>query len=576
MPRSLLLHFGVALAFGLAAANAAHAGEAPHPNVVNCIPIRTAAQLQAMRNNLAGAYCLMNDIDAGSIANFVPIGDYATQFTGSLYGNGHIIRNLTINDNTDTEVGLFGAALRGPIQDFGLVDVSITATTHVIGVNLVVGALAGVAGATVSNVYSTGVVRAGAATVIGGLLGVGSQVSDSWSSATVSGGKAGGYAGGLVGEGFKIERWYATGDVSVGASRTAGGLAGLSESAAGAIIESYATGAVTGGENSVLGGLVGQVASAPVINSFSTGPVHGGDAAVVGSLVGNADDKVTTPTFSSVYATGHVSGGPGATLGGLIGTVSHTAAITDAYWDKIATGQTASAGTGAVGRTTAQLRAALPAGFDNNTWGITKTLSYPFLNAADEFTAPLATLVLGAKGFTFLPIGQLDTGQYLHTPHHADAASLAAVYTMIARAVGITDGVALLKNVKIDKYYWHDATQAATFTGPITAHATLGPLANIAPAARLNGINVVGQMNAHRLVILRGTYSTGDRSAPGTHWMLGTMYTKFGNIVGSIIANDPWTGMQVEIDPFMKKVSVPANFPLTNFTVNGYQAVTVN
>ena len=48
---------------------------------------KTAAQLQAMRNNLAGIYCLANDIDAGTIVNFKPIGTAANRFTGRLLGN---------------------------------------------------------------------------------------------------------------------------------------------------------------------------------------------------------------------------------------------------------------------------------------------------------------------------------------------------------------------------------------------------------------------------------------------------------------------------------------------------------
>jgi hypothetical protein len=46
--------------------------------------------------------------------------------------------------------------------------------------------------------------------------------------------------------------------------------------------------------------------------------------------------------------------------------------------------------------------------------------------------------------------------------------------------------------------------------------------------------------------------------------------------VGTVLANDPWTGTQVEINPATKKVVTPANFPLKNFTVDGYQPVIVN
>src|SRR6185437_7041071 len=132
--------------------------------------------------------------------------------------------------------------------------------------------------------------------------------------------------------------------------------------------------------------------------------------------------------------------------------------------------------------------------------------------------------VISNKVFTFLPIAQSDKSQYVGNPSHTDQASLAAVYTMIARSIGIADNVAALKDVKIDKYFWHDATQTTTFAGPVNTHAALGAMTAIAPGARLNGTNVLGQMNVHRLVILRGTYTTTG-GGTATHYMLGTLYT---------------------------------------------------
>ena len=83
------------------------------------------------------------------------------------------------------------------------------------------------------------------------------------------------------------------------------------------------------------------------------------------------------------------------------------------------------------------------------------------------------------------------------------------------------------------------------------------------------------RMKAEKLVILRGTYRKSDGSI-GTHWLLGTLYTKHADgSVSTVVANDPLTGEQIEIDPLTKKVLSP-NFPLAKFKVNGYQAVTLN
>jgi hypothetical protein len=301
--------------------------------------------------------------------------------------------------------------------------------------------------------------------------------------------------------------------------------------------------------------------------TYATGPVTGGAAANVGSLIGRQTDGTTTES----YGVGAVVGGAGAAVGGLIGATGGSPTIANSYWDTLTTGQATSAGgAGAVGKTTAQLRAAMPAGF-GGAWGINKTLSYPYLNDPDMFTSPLATLALSDVIFSFSPLQQTDKSQYLTAPAHADAASLAAVYTMIARAVGNSDNVALLKDVKIDKYFWKDATQTTTFAGPLATHATLGAMKPIAAATPLNATNVIGQLNVRRLVILRGTYAKAG-GGTGTHHMLATLYTKTAsNAVSTVVANDPFTGKQVEISPATKRVTTP--FPLKNFTVNGYLPV---
>src|SRR5206468_3286675 len=89
--------------------------------------IRTVRDLQAMQSDLAGVYCLVQDIDASKIANFKPVGNDATPFTGRLDGKGHIIRNLKIK-SSGTRIGLFGTTLGAVIQDVSLVDEAVTGT----------------------------------------------------------------------------------------------------------------------------------------------------------------------------------------------------------------------------------------------------------------------------------------------------------------------------------------------------------------------------------------------------------------------------------------------------------------
>jgi hypothetical protein len=556
----------------MAMASAAHGQEA----VVACTQIKTATQLQAINANattLTRTYCLMNDIDLGSIPNWTPIGDAPPYFSGTFYGNGHVVRNLKITASVAGYYGLFGAMTGGAIRDLGVVHVDI----KVAATGSSVGGLFGIASPMVSpiflsNVHSTGRVRCLASSCdAGGLIGDLSSninVSRAWSSADVTaGGAGGGLVGALAGGGSSFDRIYATGNVTgTATSSEIGGLIGVlsgSPFTGNRVTRAFATGRVDGNTNAKTGGLIGRIGLGGFLAAaYATGPVSGGGSATVGGLVGLLDSGLVRQVFSTGLVTGAF------TVGGLIGDVQNGPSFAAGYWDKTTSGMSTSA-TG-TGKTTTQLLHALPTDFTLN-WGISKGLSYPFLNDPDNFTSTLATLVSNDVVFTFLPIQQSDKSQYAGNPTHTAEASLATVYTMIARAVGVSDNVPTLKNVKVNKYFWHDATQTTTFSGPITTHATLGALKTLAPAAHLDGSNVVGQMNAHRLVILRGTFTKGGSTV--IHYMLGSLYTKNGAAVKTIVANDPWTGTQVEVDPVTRKVVTPG-FPLATFKVNGYRAVT--
>jgi hypothetical protein len=335
------------------------------------------------------------------------------------------------------------------------------------------------------------------------------------------------------------------------------------------VMLSYAAGEVIAGDFSVAGGLAGQLVDTTIQRSHSLGAVTT-VAGYAGGLVGHVNDG---GTFTEVYAAGRVAGGTTADVGGLIGWFEGTPpTVTNAYWDTVTSGQAASAA--GTGYTTVQLRKVLPPGF-GGAWAITRNKSYPFVNEADiDFAAPLATLVKASRVYTFLPIGQRDASQYVTVPATPGVFSLPAVYAMIARAIGVTGDIAALKTVKIDRF-WNDNKKIAVWRGPAAALATLGAFKTIAANARLNHANVIGEMKIGRLVILRGAY-TKNNGGKGEHWLLGTLYTASGNALDAVIANDPWTGLQVTIDPATKKVVWPADYPLANFKVDGYQPVTLN
>jgi hypothetical protein len=558
--------FGGAIAVCLSTLGAA----ADEPNAAACVAISTAAQLQAIKNFPTRIYCLTADIDLSSIPNFVPIGSQTKSFTGQFLGRNHVISNLTINSSANS-VGLFGW-MDGTIKDVNLRNVNISST----GFAAMVGGVAGtvVAGfgstATIDHVSVTGrVACTGNGCAAGGIVGdldLHSTLTDSWSSASVSGNSDAGGAVAVLNNDAVVRRTFATGpvDCSLANCSAAGGFASTVFGAGPSLSDIFATGRVTGSPGLVAGGLVGDNAGT-ITRAYATGEVNI-HAGTIGALFG-----MNEGTVSQCYGVGFLN--DGFTIGGVVG--SNTGSVTKCYWDK----NTTDAGTSPVGTglTTVQLRQMLPGGFLNG-WAITKTFSYPYLNNINfTYFSPLATLVQNNQVFVLLPISQFDNSQYTHKPAHPDGAALATVYTMIGRAVGITEHLNSLQgaNATIDRYYWHDATQKTTYFGPVTHRATLGPLTNIPAAARLNGTNVIHAFNHQQLAILRGTFIKNGKKVE--HWMLGTLYiTGAGNVVTAIVANDPYTGEQVQISPTTKRVVKPNNFPLTTFTVDEYRTVTVD
>ena len=111
------------------------------PPPPEALEIRDWYDLDAVRNNLAGSYILMNDLDsttagyaelASPIANqgkgWDPIGvfDYDEPFIGSLDGGGYQIRDLFINRPYKYGVGLFSAiGGAGVVQNIGVVNFTV-------------------------------------------------------------------------------------------------------------------------------------------------------------------------------------------------------------------------------------------------------------------------------------------------------------------------------------------------------------------------------------------------------------------------------------------------------------------
>jgi len=171
------------------------------------IAIRTADDLNAIRNNLSGTYILMNDISLAGYSNWQPIGSAfidtsgnigGTPFTGRLNGNGHKITGLAITSKAFV-AGLFGYIKGGFVSDLG---VEIAAGGIIVSDDGAAGGITGyLDGGTITNCYTTGNISSDCSGGIAGFIENGSTITNCYSTGNISSsidyGDSGGIAGGV-------------------------------------------------------------------------------------------------------------------------------------------------------------------------------------------------------------------------------------------------------------------------------------------------------------------------------------------------------------------------------------------
>ena len=178
------------------------------------------------------------------------------------------------------------------------------------------------------------------------------------------------------------------------ADRMAGILAGSSSAP---VSVTYAHGSVSAsGANAVASGLIGRNSGA-VTAAYALASVSGGSSAKAGALADENRNRIT-----AAYAAGAVSGGSSSSVGGLVGVNSGSGRVSNSYWDREASGQTASAGsTSAAGKTSADLKsptayAGIYSGWninldadpaDDNPWNFGIANQYPVLRFGGHDTA---------------------------------------------------------------------------------------------------------------------------------------------------------------------------------------------
>lgn len=150
--------------------------------------IDSVEELKAISNS-DHAYALTSDIDLSGESDWQPI----EGFSGILNGNGHVIKNLTINSLNEANIGLFGT-LQGTVQNLTIENAQVTAR----GDAGKAGIVAGTNNGTISYVNVTGNVTPEYYAYVGGLVGYNDcgKIVGCVNQATVIGAN---YVGGIVG-----------------------------------------------------------------------------------------------------------------------------------------------------------------------------------------------------------------------------------------------------------------------------------------------------------------------------------------------------------------------------------------
>ncbi len=150
--------------------------------------ISTVEQLKAIANT-AGNYSLVNDIDLGGESNWQPI----ENFSGCLNGNGHSVKNLTINAVNAENIGLF-AIVSGTVENLKIENAQITSRGDIGKAGIVASTNSG----TIKNVIVNGSVIAEYYDNVGGIVGYNNNgfISNCENQALVTGNNnVGGIAG---------------------------------------------------------------------------------------------------------------------------------------------------------------------------------------------------------------------------------------------------------------------------------------------------------------------------------------------------------------------------------------------
>jgi hypothetical protein len=316
----------------------------------NPFQICNIEQLGQIKNGLNKHYILTEDIEFEEGFYWTSLGTTAAPFSGSLDGNGHVIKNLLVDSPYDY-ASLFGVISNATIKNLTLENVDINGQNYVAA--LVASA---VTNSIIENCSATGEIKGN--TYVGGLVGSlsASEVRDSTMSGKINGAtNTGGLIGIYNGSGAILNNTFQDG-VITGATNT-GGLIGIYNGSGAILNNTFQDGVISGSINT--GGLIGNYTGTGMIDNsrFHTSVITGttytggfigiyngsgtiGNGSIdgevngtttVGGLVGQSTGAVTIDKFSvsgKVIGAGNVGGLVGRMSGGQIQQIFIKADVT--------------------------------------------------------------------------------------------------------------------------------------------------------------------------------------------------------------------------------------------------------
>ena len=276
------------------------------------IAVYTAEDLDKARDDLAGSYYMMSDVDLNSWAEWEPIGTQAEPFTGVFDGNGFAVLGLSVSSGG--LAGLFGRAEDGEIMNLTVTDCDISG-------DVAGGIVGSTSNVTIRNCWASGTVHGTAQT--GGIVGSASmcEIAVCGNSAAVS---SNGYAGGIAGsmDNTRLESCTNTGRISglsTGASQYIGGIVGyaMTGGAMDLINDCQNSGEIIAPDGNV-GGIAGASLS-PISSCTNAGniAVSGGVNAQVGGIAGGGSAPNLTVSNCKNFGAINVNISGTATVGGI-------------------------------------------------------------------------------------------------------------------------------------------------------------------------------------------------------------------------------------------------------------------